>query len=156
MMKTKQLFLGILLTAFSLSAFSQQNITEEKYYFSKTLKGDLETVTDKVKTALKDQGFGIVTEIDMHKTLKEKLDVSMAGYRILGACNAKFAYKTVQKEENIGVFLPCKVLLKEKENNTVEVVAVNPARLMSMLGNDDLKPISEEVADLFKEALKQL
>ena len=155
-MKTQTIIAGLLLTFISLTAVSQNNVAEESYYYSKTVKGDLENVTKKVKTALKDQKFAIVTEIDMHKTLEEKLDVKMKGYRILGACNANFAYQTVQKEENIGVFLPCKVLLKEKENNTVEVVAVNPEQLMKMLGNEELEPISKEVAERFKKALEQL
>lgn len=154
-MKTKQLIAMLIITFLSVSAFSQE-VEKGDYYYSKTLKGNLEEVTPKVKEALKDQGFGIVTEIDMHKTLKEKLDVDVMGYRILGACNAKYAYETLQKEENIGVFLPCKVLLKEIEENKVEVVAVDPAKLMKMLGNKDLEPIADEVSVLFKKALEQL
>jgi uncharacterized protein (DUF302 family) len=155
-MKTQQIIIGLMLILFSLSAMSQKEITEKDYYFSKTVKGNMEEVTDKVKSSLKDQGFGIVTEIDMHKTLKEKLDVKMNGYRILGACNAKYAHNTIQKEDNIGVFLPCKVILKENDNNTVEVVSVNPSKLMKMLGNQDLEPIAEDVTELFRKALQQL
>ena len=83
------------------------------YYFSKEVKGSFDEVIDKTKKSLKEQGFGIITEIEMDKTLKEKLDdVDMMRYTILGACNPKFAYQTLQLEENIGLFLPCKVLVK--------------------------------------------
>ena len=81
-----------------------------------------------MKASLKEQGFGIITEIDMHSTLEEKLgDVDMKPYRILGACNPKYAYQTLQKEENIGLFLPCKVLIKQTDENRCDVVMVNPS-----------------------------
>ena len=80
----------------------------------------------------------------------------MKAYRILGACNAKFAWQTLEKEENIGVFLPCKVLIKEKEAQKTQVVAVNPAYMIEMLGNPELTGIGDEVALRFKNALKKL
>lgn len=146
----------MLLAVMALTAASQQPVQEERYYFSKTMEGTVEQATQRVKAALQDQGFGIVTEIDMHKTLNEKLGKEMDTYRILGACNAKFAWETLQKEENIGVFLPCKVLIKEAEGDRVEVVAVNPSKLMKMLDNPELEGVADQVTRRFKDALHQL
>jgi uncharacterized protein (DUF302 family) len=154
-MKRNSLLIGFLLVF--VTFYSQaQNIQEGQYYYSKTVNGTLDEVTENVKEVLKEQGFGIVTELDMHKTLNEKLDLNLKGYRLLGACNPGYAHKTMQKEENIGLFLPCKVLLKEKEGNSVEVVAVDPSKLMQMLGNKELDPIAKEVTILFKKAMEQL
>ncbi len=155
-MKTIKFFTTILLAAMALTAASQQPVQKERYYFSKTMEGTVEQATQRVKAALQDQGFGIVTEIDMHKTLNEKLGKEMETYRILGACNAKFAWETLQKEENIGVFLPCKVLIKEAEGDRVEVVAVNPSKLMKMLDNPELEGVADQVTRRFKDALHQL
>jgi len=147
---------SIMLVALTITAVSQENLRQEGFYFSKTMDGTVDQATEKVKSALKEQGFGIVTELDMHKTLNEKLGKDMGVYRILGACNAKFAWETLQKEENIGVFLPCKVLIKEQQNNQVEVVAVNPSELMKMLNNPELTGVANEVSQRFKDALRQL
>jgi len=146
----------MMLMVMTITAVSQENLRQERFYFSKTLDGTIEEATERVKSALQEQGFGIVTELDMHKTLNEKLDKNMGAYRILGACNAKFAWETLQKEENIGVFLPCKVLIKQQSDNQVEVVAVNPSELMKMLNNPALTGIADKVSQRFKDALSQL
>jgi uncharacterized protein (DUF302 family) len=156
-MKTQHLILAFLMAIASISVSAQEEVKSEKFYFSKTVEGNVEEVTPKVKSVLKEQGFSVVTEIEMAKTLREKIDgVDMKPYRILGACNAKYAYETIQKEENIGVFLPCKVILKEQDNNMTEVVAVNPSKLMQMLGNEELNAIANEVSTKFKVALENL
>jgi len=130
---------------------------QEKYYTSKTLIGTFEEVTRKVSSGLLEQGFGVITEIDMDVKLKEKLDdIEMNPYKILGVCNPSFAYQSIQFEENIGLFLPCKVLVKDLGNGSVEVVMVNPVVLMSMLGNKDLIEIAAKVNDKFNAALQQL
>jgi len=147
---------SMMLMVMTITAVSQENLRQERFYFSKTLDGTIEEATERVKSALQEQGFGIVTELDMHKTLNEKLDKNMGAYRILGACNAKFAWETLQKEENIGVFLPCKVLIKQQSDNQVEVVAVNPSELMKMLNNPALTGIADKVSQRFKDALSQL
>jgi len=156
-MKTKHLILAFLMSFATIAAIAQDEVKSEKFYFSKTVEGNVEEVMPKVKSVLKEQGFSVVTEIEMAKTLREKIDgVDMKPYRILGACNAKYAWETIQKEENIGVFLPCKVILKEQDNNMTEVVAVNPSKLMEMLGNEELNSIADEVSIKFKDALKNL
>ena len=153
-MKTFYLtLLSFIIFSTSVSLSAQDN----DYYFSKEVNGSFSDVTDKVKKSLKDQGFGIITEIEMDKTLKEKLDnVEMQPYRILGACNPKFAYETLQAEENIGLFLPCKVLIKQIDENKSEVVMVNPSALMKMLGNEALIPVADEVTKRFKKALADI
>ena len=147
----------ILLLAMLVSIQSIMAQQQEKYYFNKILKGSFEEVTDKVKSTLKVEGFGVITEIDMDVTLKEKLsDVDMNPYKILGVCNPSFAYQTIQFEQNIGLFLPCKVLVKDLGNDSIEVVMVNPSVLMKMLGNPELEKIAQKVTDKFLIALENL
>ena len=153
-MKNYKIILLLIMLVTIQSMMAQQ---QEKYYTSKTLKETFEEVTGKVKSVLKEQGFGVITEIDMDAKLKEKLvDVAINPYKILGVCNPLFAYQSIQAEENIGLFLPCKVLVKDLGNSTIEVVMVNPAVLMSMLGNKDLDEIAAKVNDKFNAALQKL
>ncbi|MBQ0739132.1 DUF302 domain-containing protein, partial [Aquimarina celericrescens] len=86
-----------------------------KYYFNKTINGTFEDVIDKVTQGLKDEGFGILTEIDVKETLKNKLDINFKKYRILGACNPPYAHKALQAEDKIGTMLPCNVIVQEIE-----------------------------------------
>nr|NQU90266.1 DUF302 domain-containing protein [Bacteroidota bacterium] len=147
--------ISLLIIVFAIQSLSAQE--HQKFYFNKTVKGSFEDVTSKVKSLLKEQGFGVITEIDMDVTLKEKLqDVEMKPYKILGVCNPSFAYQTLQIEENIGLFLPCKVLVKEMGNGSIEVVMVNPSALMKMLGNTELEKIAQKVTDKFLIALENL
>lgn len=156
-MKPTQLITVLMMLIASVSLQAQDKVKAEKFYFSTTVNENIEEATQSVKSALKEQGFSVITEINMSKTLQEKIDgADMMPYRILGACNAKYAWETIQKEENIGVFLPCKVILKQKSNNQTEVVAVNPSELMRMLQNEELNDIAEEVSILFKKALQNL
>ncbi len=147
--------ISVLLMLLAVQIVSAQK--SKDYYFSKTLNLSFEETTLKVKEALKAQGFGIISEIDMDKKLKEKLDdVDLKPYRILGACNPAYAYQTIQEEENIGLFLPCKVLIKDLGKGKTEVVMVNPAALMSVMGNNKLDKIAKDVTKKFKAALKEL
>lgn len=140
-----------------LSVFTSLAQSEDSYYMSRTIKYSFEEATERVKAALKDQEFGIITEIEMHEKLAEKIeDVDIKPYRILGACNPKFAYQTIQAEENIGLFLPCKVLVKYLDENTTEIVMVNPSVLMNMLGNEKLTGVADEVTLRFRKALESL
>ncbi len=146
---------GMFILFFSSSLLLAQENAD--YFFSRQVDYDFDKTIELTRASLKDQGFGIITEIEMDKTLKEKLDnVKMGRYTILGACNPKFAYQTLQIEENIGLFLPCKVLIKEVKKNKTEVVMVNPSVLMKMLGNKELEGIADEVTVRFKTALQNL
>lgn len=149
-------FAGLFLLLFSTFTSSQAQ-ESASYYFRTTVESSFDETVIKTKASLKEQGFGIITEIEMDKTLKEKLDnVEMKRYTILGACNPKFAYETLQIEENIGLFLPCKVLVKEISENETEVVMVNPSELMKMLGNDELTGVADKVTRRFQKALNDL
>ena len=112
-----------------------------KYYFNKTIKGSFEEVIDKVTQGLKEEGFGILTEIDVTATLKKKLDVNFKKYRILGACNPPYAHKALQAEDKIGTMLPCNVIVQEVEEGVVEVAAVNPMASMQAVENEKLNGI---------------
>ena len=96
------------------------------YHFSKTLRVPFDAAISRVTEALKQEGFGILTEIDVQKTLKQKLGVDFRPYRILGACNPPFAYQALQAEDKIGTMLPCNVIVQEAAGGAVEVSAVDP------------------------------
>jgi uncharacterized protein (DUF302 family) len=153
-MKTNSIIISVVLAALMLNLSAQE---DNSYYLSKLVNYSFEVATKKVKESLKEQEFGIITEIDMDKKLAEKLDdIDVMPYRILGACNPKFAYKSLQIDENIGLFLPCKVLIKQVNENSTEIVMVNPSALMLMLGNDELVLVAEEVTERFRKALEAL
>jgi len=121
------------------------------------VEGTFEEVTFKTKAELKKQGFGVITEIDMDAKLLEKLDdVDLKPYKILGVCSPSYAWQTIQVEENIGLFLPCKVLVKDLGDGKVEVVMVDPAALMGMLDKEELVNIADKVSEKFRAALKNI
>ncbi len=124
-----------------------------EYYFNTTLKTTFEDAVAKTTEALKTEGFGIITEIDMQGKLKEKLGVEYKKYKILGACNPAFAYKALQVEEKIGTMLPCNVLVIDKENGTTEVAAINPIASMMAVQNSALEPLAQEVSDKLKRII---
>ena len=128
-----------------------------EYYFNKTI-GDISfnEAIEKTKEALKKEGFGVLTEIDMKATLKKKLDADFHDYKVLGACNAPFAYKALQAEDKIGTMLPCNVIVQEKENNLIEIAAVNPIASMQAVINKDLMAIADEVGDKLKRVIESL
>ena len=115
------------------------------YYFSKITDASFEEALTKVADELKKEGFGILTEIDVRETLKKKLDVNFRKYKILGACNPPFAYEALQVEDNIGVLLPCNVVVQELPDGKVEVAAIDPVQSMQAVGNPTLKVVAEKV-----------
>jgi len=126
------------------------------YYFTTTLTSDFEASITKVTEALKTEGFGIVSEIDMQAKFKEKLGIDFKKYKILGACNPTFAYKSIQAEEKIGTMLPCNIVVIDKENGITEVTAVNPIASMMAIENTDLELLAKEVAERLKRVIEQL
>jgi len=148
-------FLFIVLIAFSANAIDLNN-SADGLYFKKTLTGNFTEIVAKVKASLKEEGFGVITEIDMDKKLNEKLNTEVKPYKILGACNPGYAYKTLQIDDNIGVFLPCKVVVKQLDGNKVEVVSVNPSEMMRMMNNEELSRIAEEVSIKLKAVVEGL
>ena len=128
-----------------------------EYFFLTILKNqDFEEAITKTKKALKEEGFGVLTEIDMKATLKQKLDVDFHNYRILGACNPKLAYKALQAEDKIGTMLPCNVILQEKSPGFIEIAAVDPAASMQAVKNDALIDIAEMVRTKLQTIIKNL
>lgn len=127
-----------------------------EYYFSKETSLSFEKAIEKVKAELKKEGFGILTEIDVKGTLKEKLNVDFKNYRILGACNPPFAYRALQAVDKIGVMLPCNVIVHEKDNGIIEVATINPLASMQIVNNDGLKEIADEVADRLQRVVSNL
>lgn len=116
-----------------------------KYYFSTIIKKSFGQVVSDVTEELKKEGFGVLTDIDVKATMKKKLDVDLKNYRILGACNPKFAYQALQKEDKIGTMLPCNVIVQELEDGNIEVAAIDPSASMQAVQNPDLQGVAEEV-----------
>ena len=127
-----------------------------EYYFSKILTGSFENAIEKVTEALKAEGFGILTEIDIKATLKKKLDVDLYNYKILGACNPPFAYKALLAEYKIGTMLPCNIIIQEREAGQVEVSAVDPVASMQAIENKELAAIASEIRSRLQKVIKEL
>lgn len=108
------------------------------------LKTDYDTALTKVTEALKVEGFGVLTEIDVQATLKKKLDVDFRPYKILGACNPPLAYRALQAAPEVGLLLPCNVTVTEVEPGTVEVSLVDPLAMLGVAARPELKPIADE------------
>lgn len=116
-----------------------------QYYMNKTVDLSFEDAIGRVTEELKKEGFGILTEIDMQATMKKKLDVDLRPYKILGACNPHFAYKALQAESHIGVFLPCNVIVQDVGDGKTDVAAVDPLVAMSRVDNPALVLVAEEI-----------
>ena len=127
-----------------------------EYYFNKTITGSFDNVIQKVTEALKAEGFGILTEIDIKATLKKKLDIDFYNYKILGACNPPFAYKALLAEDKIGTMLPCNVIVQEKVAGQVEVSAVDPAASMLAIENSALNEIALEIRARLQKVIEAL
>jgi uncharacterized protein (DUF302 family) len=126
------------------------------YYFSKIINGSFEAALNKITEGLKQEGFGILTEIDVKETLKKKLDVDFKKYKILGACNPPFAYKALQAEDKIGTMLPCNVVVIEQGENEIEVSAVDPIASMEAVKNPQLADVANTIRSKLKKAVDNL
>jgi uncharacterized protein (DUF302 family) len=126
------------------------------YYFNTTVSGNFDSIVEKVTELLKNEGFGILTEIDIQKTLKNKLDVDFRKYKILGACNPPFAHLALKAENKIGTMLPCNLIVQELDDNKIEVAAINPMVSMQAVKNKDLENIAEEVSNKLKNVIINL
>jgi uncharacterized protein (DUF302 family) len=127
-----------------------------KYTFNKIVKGSFDEVKGNVIEALKAEKFGIITEINMSGTVKNKLDIDMPRYEILGACSPKHAYDSVMADEDMGAFLPCNISLSEKENGEVKVSVVNPVPYLAAVENTEVKEIVSEIAEAMKRVSDSL
>ena len=127
-----------------------------EYYFSTILNCSFEEAESKVIGALKNQGLGMISEIDMQQKLNEKLGVEIHKYKILGMCNPGFAYKALQVEEKIGAMLPCNVLVIDKGSGKTEISAVNPIASMMSIQNPALEELAREVTDILQGIINGL
>ena len=126
------------------------------YYFNKTLKVSFEEAVAKVTEALKKDGFGVLTEIDVKETLKKKLNVDFRKYKILGACNPPYAYRALQAEDKIGLMLPCNVIVQELPGGKIEVAAIDPVASMAAIDNPRLRDVGEQVRAKLKAVIDNL
>lgn len=123
------------------------------YYHSTTIQGSFDSGLEKVRAALGDEGFGIINEIDMAQTLKEKIGADFRPYRILGACNPQLAYEALQLEDKVGTMLPCNVIVQQLPSGLIEIAAIDPVASMSAIDNDQLKEAAERVRDKLRAAI---
>lgn len=126
-----------------------------KYYINTTINTDIESATAKVGEALQKEGFGVVTQFDVNKALKEKLDVDFRPYRIMGACNPAFALRSINAENKIGTILPCNVMLQSVEGGT-EVAIINPRSMVKDIDNDAMKAIAEEIFEKLQRVINNI
>ncbi|GAB4338584.1 MAG: DUF302 domain-containing protein [Calditrichia bacterium] len=123
------------------------------YGFSKVFQGSFEEAVEKVTEELKKEGFGILTEIDVKATLKKKLDKDFRPYLILGACNPPFAYQALTAEEQIGLMLPCNVIVYVDDQEQVVVAAIDPIASMQAVQNPALEEVANEVRNKLKKVI---
>ncbi len=126
------------------------------YYFNKTIAADFETVKKKVIAELGKEGFGILTEVDVQATFKNKVDVDFRKYQILGACNPHYAHKAIEAEDKIGTMLPCNVILQELENGKVEVAAINASASMQAVDNNKVADVAKIISAMLKKVVDAL
>ena len=126
------------------------------YYFAKTLPVGFDEAVRRATEALKQQGFGIITEIDVTQTLKAKIGVDFRKYRILGACNPKLAHEALQVEDKIGTMLPCNVVVQDVGGNKTEIAAIDPVASMEAVDNARLKQAAQHVQSLLRQVIDAL
>ncbi len=126
------------------------------YYMSRNIDGEFDAAVERVTAALKDEGFGVLTEIDVKATLKKKIDVDFRKYKILGACNPPFAHRALLAEDKIGVMLPCNVIVQELETGGLEVFAMDPVGAMAGIDNPVIEELAGEVSEKLARVLEAL
>lgn len=126
------------------------------YYYSRLIPKNLADAESAVTGALKDEGFGVLTQIDIQQTLKNKLNVDFRPYKILGACNPEYALQALEAEDKIGTMLPCNVILQQIDDARTEVAAVDPVASMQAVSNKQLAPIAEEIRNRLQRVIDAL
>jgi uncharacterized protein (DUF302 family) len=126
------------------------------YYISRTIESAFDQAVATVVNALKGEGFGVLTDIDVAATMKQKLGIEFRPYRILGACNPPLAHKALTAEDKVGVMLPCNVIVQEAGAGKVEVAAIDPRTAMERVGNPALTDLANEVADKLARVISAL
>lgn len=127
-----------------------------EYYLAAKVADTFDNTIERITNALSQEGFGILSDIDVRQTMKQKLGADFRRYRILGACNPPFAHKALTAEDKIGTLLPCSVVVQELEPGTVEVAAVDPVASMQVVDNSALMEVATEVRDRLARAVESL
>lgn len=127
-----------------------------KYYFTKNTSLSFEKAIERTTELLKEQGFGIITEIDVTATFKNKLNLDFRKYRILGACNPAFAHDVLSKDSMIGLLLPCNVVVQELEDGSIEVSAINPKVNMEIAKSESVADIACSVTDILEKVIRKI
>jgi len=126
------------------------------YYFTRTVGLSFDETLSKVKELLAQEGFGVLTEIDVKDTLKKKLDVDFTRYQILGACNPPFAYKALQIEDRIGTMMPCNIIVREITEAECDVSAINPLVSMQAVAKPELEEVAKQVSDKLQKVVESV
>lgn len=128
---------------------------QPSYGICRTVAQPFEEVDRRIREALQEEGFGVLTEIDVKGTLKKKLDVDVPKYSILGACNPRFAHQAILAEPDIGLLLPCNVVVRQLDENRTVVEALDPVIQLRLTGNPALEPVAAEVRDRLVRAVEK-
>jgi uncharacterized protein (DUF302 family) len=134
---------------------STQSITRQKYGFSKIVPFGYDRAVERVKEELKKEGFGVLAEIDIRKAMKEQLNAEYPGYIILGACNPHLAHRALQAEPRLGLLLPCNVTVREIGSGT-EVAVVDADAMLSVVDNENLRPIARDAAQKLQRVIESV
>ena len=126
------------------------------YYFSRTVESSFDDAVDRTREALRNEGFGVITEIDVQKTLKSKIDVDFRRYLILGACNPAMAYEALRIEDKVGTMLPCNVVVQETSSGRIEIAAIDPVSSMQAIQNPGLTAKAAAIAGKLRAALERI
>ncbi|GAB1350536.1 DUF302 domain-containing protein [Ignavibacteriales bacterium] len=126
------------------------------YYFEKVVSTDYNETVEAVTVALKVEGFGVLSDIDVQDTLKKKINADVRKYRILGACNPPFANKAIHIEENVGLMMPCNVVIQETDSGKIKVSVINPTAAMQAIGNQNLSELAVEITARLERVIEVL
>lgn len=126
------------------------------YYYAKTIARPFDEVVAATREALSQEGFGVITEIDVRQTMKAKIGEDFRPYMILGACNPRLAYEALQLEDKVGIMLPCNVIVQDAGGGRTEVAAVDPVASMAAIANDALKEKASAVGQKLRAALDRI
>ncbi len=128
----------------------------KEYAFSTVLETSFEDAVDRIKDALKEEGFGVLTEIDVKTTFKKKLNKDFRKYVILGACNPPFAFRTLEADLDVGLLLPCNVIVYETDEKKAYIAAINPVSALKVIKKENLKQIAKEVSGKLEKAIEKV
>ena len=126
------------------------------YTIKRKVETSFETTIEKLKDELKEEGFGVLTEIDLKETFKNRLDEDFNKYKIMGACNPNFAFEGFKTEDDLGVLLPCNVVVYENDTDETIVAAIDPVKLLSLSDEEDINKLGEKIKNRFEKVIKNL